>query len=45
MLREAEEVIKRRSKGAEHRWTLDKLVHPFEINYNPKVIFNGPMRC
>jgi hypothetical protein len=37
MLREAENVIKQRSKAAESRWPLDKLIHQSEINCNAKV--------
>jgi hypothetical protein len=37
MLREAENAIKQRSKAAESRWPLDKLIHHSEINCSVKV--------
>ena len=38
MLREAEDTIKQRSKAAESRWPLDKLIQHLEVNPNPKVL-------
>jgi hypothetical protein len=37
MIREAENIIKQRSKAAESRWPLDKLIHHTELNTNAKV--------
>lgn len=38
LLREAEEMIKKRSEAAEYRWPLDKLIFTFD-NFSSKVSF------